>query len=95
MRSQPREEDLNVSIVLRSGIATGDDKGKQPKDSAWIRKAPTKEAKFDLECARCYKKYCHHDYLQSVWVYHHPYCPPWQVTNLSSSCQALKMRESP
>jgi len=38
---------------------------------------------------------CHHDYLQSVWVHHHPYYPPWQVSDLSSSCQALKMRESP
>jgi len=39
------------------------------------------------------QKYRHHDYLQSVWVYHHLYCPPKQVSDLSSSCQALKMRE--
>ena len=27
----------------------GDDKGKQPEESAWVRKAPTKEPEFDLE----------------------------------------------
>jgi len=26
-----------------------DDKGKQPKESTWVRKAPMKEPKFDLE----------------------------------------------
>ena len=31
MRSEPYEEDLNMNILLQSGIATGDDKGKQPK----------------------------------------------------------------
>jgi len=49
MRSEPCDEDLNVNIVLRSGIATRDDKGKQLKDIAWVHKAPMKEAKFDLE----------------------------------------------
>ena len=52
MRSKPREEDLNVNIALQSGITTGDDKGKQPKESTWVRKAPMKEQKFDLECAK-------------------------------------------
>jgi len=28
MRSEPREENPNVNIVLRRGITTGDDKGK-------------------------------------------------------------------
>ena len=28
---------------------TGDEKGKKPKDSTWVHKAPTKEAEFDLE----------------------------------------------
>ena len=51
MRFESREEDLNVNIVLRSGIAIGDDKGKQPEDSTWVRKAPVKEAEFDLERA--------------------------------------------
>lgn len=41
-----------MNIVLRSGIAIGDDKGKQPEDNAWVRKAPTKGAEFDLEHAR-------------------------------------------
>ena len=52
MRSEPREEVPNVNIVLRSGIATGDDKGKQPKDSTWVRKVLTKEVEFDLEHTR-------------------------------------------
>ena len=38
----------------------------------------------------CFTKYCHHDILQSVWVYHHSHFPPMQVLNLNSSCQAFK-----
>jgi len=38
--------------VLRSGITRGDDKGKQPKDNTWVRKAPTKETEFNFEHAR-------------------------------------------
>ena len=52
MRFEPREEDRNVSIMLRRSIMTGDDKGKQPKESALVRKAPTKEPEFDLERAK-------------------------------------------
>ena len=52
MRSKLREEDPNVNIVLRSGIAMDDDKAKQPEDIAWVHKAPMKEAEFDLEHAR-------------------------------------------
>ena len=52
MKSEPREEDPNVNIVLQSGITIGDDKGKQPKESVWVCKAPTKEPKFDLEHAK-------------------------------------------
>jgi len=52
MRFEPCEEDPNVNIALRSGIVTGDDKGKQPEDSTWVRKALMKEAEFDLECTR-------------------------------------------
>ena len=33
MRSEPHEEYPNVNIMLQSGITTGDDKGKKPKDS--------------------------------------------------------------
>lgn len=29
MRAEPREEDHSINIVMRSGIATGEDKGKQ------------------------------------------------------------------
>jgi len=52
MRSELREEDPNVNIVLRSGITTGDDKGKQPEESVWVHKAPTEEPEFDLECTK-------------------------------------------
>jgi len=51
MRSELCGEDMSVNIVLRSGIVMGDDKGKQPKDSTWVSKAPVKEAEFDLERA--------------------------------------------
>ena len=43
MRSEPCEEDPNVNMMLRSGTTTGDDKGKQSEESAWVCKAPTKE----------------------------------------------------
>jgi len=49
MRSKLREEDPNVNMVLRSGVTTGKDKGKQPKEDTWVHKAPTKEPEFDLE----------------------------------------------
>ena len=49
MRSEPCEEDINVNIMLRSGFTTWDDKGKQPEESTWVCKAPTKELEFDLE----------------------------------------------
>ena len=52
MRYEPCEEDPNVNIVLRSGSATWHDKGKQPEDNTWVRKAPVKEVEFDLEGAR-------------------------------------------
>ena len=45
------KEDPNVNIVLRSGFATADDKGKQPEDSTWVRIALMKEVEFDLEHA--------------------------------------------
>lgn len=52
MRSKPRKEDLNVNIMLQSGITTRDDKGKQPEESAWVCKVPMKEPKFDLESTK-------------------------------------------
>lgn len=52
MRSELREEDPNINMVLQSGITTGDDKGKQLEESTWVRKALTKEPKFDLEHAK-------------------------------------------
>lgn len=32
MRFEPREEDPNVNMILRSGATMGEDKGKQPKE---------------------------------------------------------------
>lgn len=52
MRSKPCEEDPHVNIMLQSGITIGDDKGKQPEESFWVCKAPTKEPEFDLQCAK-------------------------------------------
>ena len=52
MRVEPRKEDANVNIVLCSGMTTDEDKGKQPEESEWVRKAPKKEVFFDLEHAK-------------------------------------------
>lgn len=52
MRVEPREEDPNVNIVLRSGVTSGKDKGKQSEESTWVCKALEKEVEFDLERAR-------------------------------------------
>jgi len=49
MRFELREEDPNLNMMLRSGATTGEDKGNQPKESTWVRKAPVKEPEFDLE----------------------------------------------
>lgn len=49
IRVEPNEEDPNVNIMLRSGLTIGDDKGKQPEEDGWVRKAPKKEISFDLE----------------------------------------------
>lgn len=52
MRVGPHEEDPKVNIVLWSGVMIGEDKGKQPEEWEWVRKAPKKEIGFDLECAK-------------------------------------------
>ena len=49
MRSEPRQEDPNVNMMLESGMTTGEDKGKWPEEDTWVHKAPTKEPEFDLE----------------------------------------------
>jgi len=51
MRSKLREKYPNINIVLRSGIATRDDKGKLLEDNVSVCKVPAKEAEFDLEHA--------------------------------------------
>lgn len=52
MRDEPCKEDQNVNIVLRRGITTSNDKGKQPKEDRWVCKALEKEVGFDLACAK-------------------------------------------
>lgn len=52
MRVEPREEDPKVNFVLWSGVTTGEDKGKQPEEGEWVRKALENEARFNLECAK-------------------------------------------
>lgn len=49
MKAEPREEDPNVNMVLKSGANKGEDKGKKLKENTWVRKAPIKQPKFDLE----------------------------------------------
>lgn len=36
MKAEPREEDPNVNMMLRSGATTEEDKGKQLKEDAWL-----------------------------------------------------------
>jgi len=52
MREDPCEEDPNVNIMLRSGMRTSEDKGKQPEEDGWVCKALEKEVGFDLEHAK-------------------------------------------
>jgi len=48
MRDDPCEEDQSMNIVLRSGIMTGNGKGKQLEEDWWVHKAHEKEVGFDL-----------------------------------------------
>jgi len=48
MRAKPHKEDHSVNIVTRSGVATGEEKGKQPQAKCWVHKATKKEVYFDL-----------------------------------------------
>jgi len=52
MRSEPREDDPSVNIMIRTGIATGEDKGKHPEENGWVRKATKKEVGFNLSKAK-------------------------------------------
>jgi len=52
MRSEPHKEDPNVNMMLRSGIATGEDKGKKHEENKWVREAHTKQHEFNLEHAK-------------------------------------------
>lgn len=52
MRFEPREEDQCINIILRSGMATDTDKGKQPEEDGWMHKDVEKEVDFDLNRAK-------------------------------------------
>ena len=52
MRVEPLEEDPNVNIVLRSGMTTGEARGKKSEEGEWVHKSPKKEVGFDLEHAK-------------------------------------------
>ena len=45
MRVEPREEDLNINMVLRSGAATGEDKRKVTKDNVRVHEEIDLEAR--------------------------------------------------
>ena len=49
MRSELHKEDPNMNMVHRSGATIEEDKGKQPEEDMWVRKAPIKELEFDLQ----------------------------------------------
>lgn len=42
MRLEPQEDGPSVNIVMRSSIATGEDKGKEPEKDGWVRKVVDK-----------------------------------------------------
>lgn len=50
MRSEPREDDPNVNIVMQSGVATSEGKveRKQPESKSWFWNAGEKNARFYL-----------------------------------------------
>lgn len=39
MGDEPQEEDESINLVLRIGMMTDTDKGKQPKEEGWVHKA--------------------------------------------------------
>ena len=43
VRAETREEDPSVIVVTRSGVATNEDRGKQPATDVWICKEPKKK----------------------------------------------------
>lgn len=48
MKAEPRTEDPNINMMLRSGTSIGEDKGKKTKAYTWVRKALVKQPEFDL-----------------------------------------------
>jgi len=42
MRVEPRKEDHSINIMMRSGIAMGQDKGKKPETEGWVCKGAEK-----------------------------------------------------
>ena len=52
MRVEPCEECQSINIVMNSGMATREDKRKQPETEGWVHKTTEKEVGFDLNWAR-------------------------------------------
>lgn len=52
MRVELHEEDHSIKIVLRSGMMTSVDRGKDPEEDGWVHKAPAKKSAFDLNHAK-------------------------------------------
>lgn len=71
----------------------GDDKGKQPEDSTWVRKTPTKEAEFDLEHAKETfmetKKSFADDYTSESKDRPEPKTDPSMLTTFLETCMKL------
>lgn len=49
MRSEPREEDSSVNMVMSNGATTGGDVRKQPGEDVKAHNAPTNEPDFEME----------------------------------------------
>jgi len=47
MRSEPQEDEPSINIVMQSGIATSEHKGKHPKECGWVCKATEMEVGFN------------------------------------------------
>ena len=52
MRAFPCEKDHSINIVMCSGMAIGEDKGKHPETEGQVHKYAKKEVWFDLNRAR-------------------------------------------
>ena len=52
VRAETCEEDPSVNVLTRSGVATNEDKGKQPATDVWICKTLENKEGFNLQRAK-------------------------------------------